>query len=115
MFNRDLRGAQSCTVFSGLVYRMSLLKCVVSSGVLICRTRVRSHAASLTLSSRALSTTGSMQGLDISGIYPPIATPFNSDESIAYDKLQANMDIWNKIPFRGKWSNVTAVLDKCTL
>ncbi|KAH3789674.1 hypothetical protein DPMN_167860 [Dreissena polymorpha] len=39
--------------------------------------------------------------LDISGIYPPIATPFNSDESIAYDKLQENIAKWNKIPLRG--------------
>lgn len=43
-----------------------------------------------------------MAKLDLGGIYPPIATPFNSDETIAYDKLQANMDIWNRIPFRGK-------------
>jgi len=39
--------------------------------------------------------------LDISGIYPPIPTPFNEDESIAFDKLKLNMDKWNKIPFRG--------------
>jgi hypothetical protein len=39
--------------------------------------------------------------MDISGIYPPIVTPFNADETIAYDKLQQNMEKWNKIPFRG--------------
>lgn len=39
--------------------------------------------------------------LDISGIYPPITTPFNVDESVAYDKLQSNFDKWKKIPFRG--------------
>jgi len=39
--------------------------------------------------------------LNISGIYPPIPTPFNEDESIAYDKLKFNMDKWNTVPFRG--------------
>ncbi|KAK4299062.1 hypothetical protein Pmani_028652 [Petrolisthes manimaculis] len=28
-------------------------------------------------------------------------TPFNKDESIAYDKLAKNVDVWSKIPFRG--------------
>lgn len=40
--------------------------------------------------------------VDVSGIYPPIATPFNKDESIAFDKLTENMQKWNKIPFGGK-------------
>jgi len=39
--------------------------------------------------------------LDISGIYPPIATPFDEDENISYDHLQENMNAWNKIPFKG--------------
>jgi len=39
--------------------------------------------------------------LDLRGVYPPIVTPFNKDESLAYDKLQANMSIWNAMPFRG--------------
>lgn len=29
-------------------------------------------------------------------------TPFNQDETIAYDKLASNIAIWSKIPFRGK-------------
>ena len=41
---------------------------------------------------------------DFSGIYPPIPTPFNADESIAYDKLEFNISKWNAIPFRGKLS-----------
>lgn len=45
--------------------------------------------------------TSAVRNMDISGIYPPIATPFNGDETIAYDKLQHNMDKWNKIPLRG--------------
>ena len=45
--------------------------------------------------------TSAPNNMNISGIYPPIATPFNDDESIAYDKLQHNMDMLNKIPLRG--------------
>lgn len=51
-------------------------------------------------SSRLLTTSVKMQ-IDVGGIYPPIVTPFDADETIAYDKLQQNMDKWNKIPFRG--------------
>lgn len=40
-------------------------------------------------------------GLDISGIYPPIATPFNRKEDIHFEKLKDNVDKWNKIPFKG--------------
>ena len=39
---------------------------------------------------------------DFSGIYPPIPTPFNANESIAYDKLEFNISKWNAIPLRGK-------------
>jgi len=34
--------------------------------------------------------------LDLSGVYPPICTPFNQDESIAWDKLEYNMEKWNQ-------------------
>ncbi|BFY97441.1 hypothetical protein BsWGS_00481 [Bradybaena similaris] len=49
----------------------------------------------------AFSSSTAHQQLDISGIFPPISTPFNEDESIAYDKLEYNMKKWNKIPFKG--------------
>lgn len=39
--------------------------------------------------------------LDLSGILPPIATPFNDDESIAFDKLEENVKKWNAISFKG--------------
>ncbi|XP_068084582.1 4-hydroxy-2-oxoglutarate aldolase, mitochondrial [Anabrus simplex] len=39
--------------------------------------------------------------VDLSGIFPPITTPFNADESIAFDKLASNMKAWEKIPFKG--------------
>jgi dihydrodipicolinate synthase/N-acetylneuraminate lyase len=29
---------------------------------------------------------------DLTGIYPPIPTPFNEDESVAYDKFAANLE-----------------------
>nr|CAD7456079.1 unnamed protein product [Timema tahoe] len=41
------------------------------------------------------------RALDLSGIFPPIATPFLEDESIAYDKLEENLKKWSKIPFKG--------------
>jgi hypothetical protein len=39
--------------------------------------------------------------VDLSGVFPPIPTPFNKDESIAYDKLARNIQHWEKIPFQG--------------
>lgn len=39
--------------------------------------------------------------LDLSGIFPPIPTPFNEDESIAYDKLKENLSKWERYPFTG--------------
>eukprot|EP00794_Sanderia_malayensis_P005135 gene5135-5784_t len=39
--------------------------------------------------------------LDLSGIYPPIPTPFKENEDIDYDKLKTNLDRWNRIPFAG--------------
>jgi hypothetical protein len=44
---------------------------------------------------------GTASPVDLSGVFPPIPTPFNEDESIAYDKLAANLQQWEKIPFRG--------------
>ncbi len=37
------------------------------------------------------------RSLDISGVYPPITTPFNNDETIAWDKLKSNLETWNKV------------------
>ena len=39
--------------------------------------------------------------MDISGIYPPIVTPFDVAEHIDWVALEKNINIWNKIPFRG--------------
>lgn len=39
--------------------------------------------------------------VDLSGVFPPIPTPFNKDESIAYDKLASNIQHWEAVPFQG--------------
>ena len=38
--------------------------------------------------------------LDLSGVYPPVVTPFNTDETIAWDKLKDNMALWSQQPLR---------------
>ena len=40
--------------------------------------------------------------LDVSGIFPPIVTPFKDNEDIDYHKLKLNLSRWNKIPFAGE-------------
>ena len=44
--------------------------------------------------------------LNISGGYPPIATPFDGNENISWEKLEQNINKWNKFDLRGKksWS-----------
>ncbi|CAH3185308.1 unnamed protein product [Porites evermanni] len=39
--------------------------------------------------------------LDLSGIFPPIVTPFQENEDISYDKLTENFNKWKDVPFRG--------------
>ncbi|XP_023215789.1 4-hydroxy-2-oxoglutarate aldolase, mitochondrial-like [Centruroides sculpturatus] len=41
------------------------------------------------------------QKINISGVYPPIITPFDENEEIAYNHLENNIEKWNKVPFRG--------------
>jgi len=45
--------------------------------------------------------------LDISGVYPPIATPFDNDENVDYDKLLFNLQRWNDIPFKGSYKGLS--------
>lgn len=40
--------------------------------------------------------------LDLSGIYPPIATPFTAKEDVDYQKLEENLQKYAKIPFKGQ-------------
>lgn len=39
--------------------------------------------------------------LNLAGLYPPIVTPFNEDESVAYDKLESNLKKWAAQPLDG--------------
>lgn len=45
--------------------------------------------------------TSSQRNIHLGGIYPPLTTPFNDNESIAFDKLAANLEKYAKIPFAG--------------
>lgn len=42
-----------------------------------------------------------VQRLDISGVYPPIATPFTQSEDVDYQKLCDNLNKYADVPFRG--------------
>ena len=42
-----------------------------------------------------------MSHISLSGIFPPIPTPFQADEEIAFDRLQFNLDRWNQEPLNG--------------
>ena len=46
------------------------------------------------------------QSLDIGGVYPPISTPFTASEDIDWDQLANNMQKYNKIGFKGTWSDI---------
>lgn len=37
----------------------------------------------------------------MSGIYPPIVTPFDADENISYEQMENNLKRYSDIPFRG--------------
>ncbi len=40
--------------------------------------------------------------LDLSGVFPPIATPFDENEDISWENLEHNVYKWNEIDFKGK-------------
>ena len=41
------------------------------------------------------------QRCDLTGVFPPIVTPFRSDESVAYSELQRNVARWSEQPLAG--------------
>lgn len=43
--------------------------------------------------------------LSLSGIFPPIVTPFDLNGCIDFDCLQTNMIKWNEFTFKGKSCN----------
>ncbi|XP_015225832.1 PREDICTED: 4-hydroxy-2-oxoglutarate aldolase, mitochondrial [Cyprinodon variegatus] len=49
---------------------------------------------------RGLSQTAAASRLDLSGIYPPIATPFTAKEDVDYEKLEENLQKYAEIPFK---------------
>ncbi|XP_077113157.1 4-hydroxy-2-oxoglutarate aldolase, mitochondrial isoform X2 [Ranitomeya variabilis] len=44
--------------------------------------------------------------LDISGIYPPISTPFDDREQVDYDKLDENLRKYSSVPFRATQATI---------
>ncbi|XP_014667509.1 PREDICTED: 4-hydroxy-2-oxoglutarate aldolase, mitochondrial-like [Priapulus caudatus] len=51
--------------------------------------------------SRRVSTDSDTEQLDLSGIFPPIVTPFKKNEDLHLVKLKENLQKWNKINFKG--------------
>lgn len=41
------------------------------------------------------------RNLDLTGVFPPVATPFDKDENISSEKFVENLKKWDKIPFKG--------------
>lgn len=41
------------------------------------------------------------KSLSLTGVFPPIPTPFNSDGDIDFDRLQSNFERWNQQPLSG--------------
>lgn len=40
--------------------------------------------------------------MDLSGIYPPVTTPFTATAEVDYGKLEENLHKLGTFPFRGK-------------
>lgn len=58
-------------------------------------------AHSKCFSSGAIQQQRASTSIDISGVYPPITTPFNKDDEIDYKRLEENFHTWNSIDFAG--------------
>ena len=50
---------------------------------------------------KALHYSTSSAKIDLSGVFPPIVTPFNADQSIAWNKLESNIGKLNSEPLAG--------------
>lgn len=46
---------------------------------------------------------GEGRRMDLSGIYPPVTTPFTATAEVDYGKLEENLHKLGTLPFRGKW------------
>jgi 4-hydroxy-2-oxoglutarate aldolase len=40
-------------------------------------------------------------GISLRGVFTPIPTPFDEDSQVAHDKLEFNLDKWNKTGLSG--------------
>ena len=84
--------------------RVGLKRVSVSLGIL---TQVTKPAAQFNYKLAHVRTMSSGKStINISGVYPPIATPFDGNENISWEKLEQNINKWNKFDLRGKksWS-----------
>lgn len=117
---------QNICLYNGVYLAMATLSVRVIGTCVLCRSVISGWTKVATVSSSsssyhtavaaAATHSGVKMQMDLSGIYPPIATPFNADETIAYDKLQHNMDKWNKIPFRGMFKGgVVSMFTGCVM
>ena len=70
--------------------------------LLVRATRSRHHYHNVVNVARTASTAA--VPVDLSGVFPPIATPFDNNDCIDYDKLAFNLQRWNEIPFKGSIS-----------
>ena len=43
--------------------------------------------------------------VELCGVFPPIPTSFNKDESIAYYTLASNIQHWEAVRFQGQFMN----------
>ncbi|KAG7219948.1 hypothetical protein INR49_018503 [Caranx melampygus] len=69
-----------------------LCRAAGGGGRLAAWTRSQSHKAAAAAAAARL---------DLSGIYPPIATPFTATEDVDYRRLEENLQKYAKIPFKG--------------
>ena len=47
--------------------------------------------------------TSQKRKINLSGIFPPIPTPFKEDEDIDFEGLEKNLDAWNELNFAGRF------------
>jgi 4-hydroxy-2-oxoglutarate aldolase len=49
----------------------------------------------------ALHTHRNRKLIQLAGVYPPIPTPFTTEEALAFSRLESNMERWNREPIAG--------------
>ncbi|KAG7219954.1 hypothetical protein INR49_018501 [Caranx melampygus] len=90
---------QTAQVLFKVLEDTSLLMSRGGGGRLAAWTRSQSHKAAAAAAAR----------LDLSGIYPPIATPFTATEDVDYRRLEENLQKYAKIPFKGDRRSVDLI------